>query len=296
LSGILVIIFAIGAFNFTTINYSFNLLKSFPDDISSRVGFELLEENYPAGELAPVTMVMEANEAFELDETFLHDVNEVIEAIEQEKGIDSISPNKIENLDDLPRNFLADNHQAVKLQIILEDNPYEMDAIETVEGLQESGNKIIDKSIFSDIHFAGQTAEQLDVKNINDRDTLVLFTLVTVLLIVVLAFQTKSITLPLLMMGTILLSYFASVGFSWWMFEHLFGLDAISYRLPIYTFVFMVALGIDYNIMLISRIREEAKTYPWKEAVGRGVQLTGGVISSAGIILAATFSVLMTQP
>src|SRR5699024_8863424 len=124
LSGILVIIFAIGAFNFTTINYSFNLLKSFPDDISSRVGFELLEENYPAGELAPVTMVMEANEAFELDETFLHDVNEVIEAIEQEKGIDSISPNKIENLDDLPRNFLADNHQAVKLQIILEDNPY----------------------------------------------------------------------------------------------------------------------------------------------------------------------------
>ena len=296
LSGILVIIFAIGAFNFTTINYSFNLLKSFPDDISSRVGFELLEENYPAGELAPVTMVMEANEAFELDETFLHDVNEVIEAIEQEKGIDSISPNKIENLDDLPRNFLADNHQAVKLQIILEDNPYEMDAIETVEGLQESGNKIIDKSIFSDIHFAGQTAEQLDVKNMNDRDTLVLFTLVTVLLIVVLAFQTKSITLPLLMMGTILLSYFASVGFSWWMFEHLFGLDAISYRLPIYTFVFMVALGIDYNIMLISRIREEAKTYPWKEAVGRGVQLTGGVISSAGIILAATFSVLMTQP
>src|SRR5699024_7274530 len=222
--------------------------------------------------------------------------NEIIEEIKQEDGIESISPNKIDDLDDLPRNFSADDHQAVKFQIILEDNPYEMDAIETVENLQRVENKLIANGIFSDIHFAGQTAEQLDVKNMNDRDTLVLFTLVTVLLIVVLAFQTNSITLPLLMMGTILLSYFASVGFSWWMFKHLFGLDAISYRLPVYTFVFMVALGIDYNIMLISRIREEAKVFPWKEAVGRGVQLTGGVISSAGIILAATFSVLMTQP
>lgn len=220
----------------------------------------------------------------------------MIEAIEQEKGIESISPNKIEDLDDLPPNFLADDHQAVKLQIVLEDNPYDMVAIERLEDLQELESELLANSIFSDIHFAGQTAEQLDVKNMNDRDMLVLFTLVTVLLIVILAFQTKSIILPLLMMGTILLSYFASLGFSWWIFEHLFGLDAISYRLPVYTFVFMVALGIDYNIMLISKIREEAKRYPWKEAVGRGVQLTGGVISSAGIILAATFSVLMTQP
>lgn len=296
LSSILLIVFAIGAFNFTTIHYSFNLLKSFPDDISSRVGFELLEDNYPAGELAPVTMVMESDEAFELNETFLHDVNEIIEEIQQEKGIESISPNEMKDLDDLPQNFLAENHQAVKFQIVLENNPYEMDAIETVEDLQMANEKLIDNSIFSEVHFAGQTAEQLDVKNINDRDMIVLFTLVTILLIIVLAFQTKSITLPLLMMGTILLSYFASVGFSWWIFEHLFGLEAISYRLPVYTFVFMVALGIDYNIMLISRIREEALVYPWKEAVGRGVQLTGGVISSAGIILAATFSVLMTQP
>src|SRR5690625_2421399 len=73
-------------------------------------------------------------------------------------------------------------------------------------------------------------------------------------------------------------------------------LDAISYRIPVYTFVFMVALGIDYNIMLVSRIREENKSYEFPEAVKRGVALTGGVISSAGMILAATFAVLMTQP
>ena len=149
---------------------------------------------------------------------------------------------------------------------------------------------------FDKMHIAGQTAAQLDVKEMNDRDTIVLFAAVTILLIIVLAFQTKSIILPFLMMGTILLSYFASMGFSWWIFQYIFNLDAISYRLPVYTFILKVALGIDYNIMLVSRIREEAEKYPWKEAVARGVQLTGGVISSAGIILAATFSVLMTQP
>lgn len=130
----------------------------------------------------------------------------------------------------------------------------------------------------------------------NERDMIVLFSLVTVLLTVMLGFQTRSVLLPILMMSTILLSYFATLGFGWWIFKHLLGLEAISYRLPVYTFVFMVALGIDYNIMLVSRIREEARSLPWREAVGCGVALTGGVISSAGLILAATFAVLMTQP
>src|SRR5690625_7244474 len=92
----------------------------------------------------------------------------------------------------------------------------------------------------------------------NNRDMILLFSLVTVLLTIVLGFQTKSVLLPVLMMGTIILSYVATLGFGWWIFEHLFGYDAISYRLPVYTFVFMVALGIDYNIMLVSRIKENA--------------------------------------
>ena len=98
------------------------------------------------------------------------------------------------------------------------------------------------------------------------------------------------------MVATILLSYFASLGFSWLIFKYLLGLDAISYRIPVYTFVFMVALGIDYNIMLLARIKERAQEVEWIQAVKEGVTLTGGVISSAGVILAATFAVLITQP
>lgn len=98
------------------------------------------------------------------------------------------------------------------------------------------------------------------------------------------------------MVGTILLSYAATIGFGWLIFKYLLGYESISYRMPVYTFVFLVALGVDYNIMLISRINEKAKKMRWNEAVEQGVRLTGGVISSAGLILAATFAVLMSQP
>lgn len=93
-----------------------------------------------------------------------------------------------------------------------------------------------------------------------------------------------------------LLSYTASLGLGWLVFHHILGYDAISYRLPLYVFVFLISLGVDYNIILVSRIREEIHHNKWKDAIARGLALTGGVISSAGIILAGTFTVLMTQP
>lgn len=301
----IMVVLLIGAFNVTSMNFSFNLLKSFPDDMSSRQGFELLEENYPAGQLAPVTVVLHSNESIDVNEDFLEHVNELNKSLADQKGITSVSPSitdeMIDGDADLPQSFLAESGKSIKLQLILDGNPYETEALETLSALRDSEDQFLKDSGFTvsdyDIHYAGQTAQQLDVKQMNKRDMIVLFTLVTVLLTIVLGFQTKSVLLPILMMGTIILSYVGSLGFGWFIFEHFFGYDAISYRLPVYTFVFMVALGIDYNIMLVSRIREIAKTgVPWKEAVGQGISLTGGVISSAGLILAATFSVLMTQP
>ncbi|MCH1625235.1 MMPL family transporter [Ferdinandcohnia quinoae] len=299
LGGVLLIILLIGAFNFTSMKYSFNLLNSFPEDISSRQGFELLEDHYPAGELAPVTVILHSDSEISVDQEFLEKVNVLSKELSSQSGVSSVSPNMIDNATKLPRGYLAETNKAIKFQIILNNNPYDLEALETVQKLRDSGEKLLEKSGFASgvqLHFAGQTAGQLDVKQMNERDMTLLFSIVTVLLTLMLGFQTKSILMPVLMMGTILLSYFASMGFGWWIFEHLMGYDAISYRLPVYTFIFMVALGIDYNIMLVSRIREEAAKHPWREAVGKGVALTGGVISSAGLILAATFAVLMTQP
>src|SRR5699024_10798236 len=101
---------------------------------------------------------------------------------------------------------------------------------------------------------------------------------------------------PILMMVTILLSYTDSLGIGWFINTKAMSYDAVSYRLPVYTFVLMVVLGTDYNIILFARIREKSQALPWSIALGEGLDLTVGVITSAALLLAATFGVLMTQP
>lgn len=303
-AGVLFVILLIGVVNVTTMKFNFNLMGSFPEDISSRKGFDILAEHYPPGQLAPVDVILQSNEKIELDEAFFERINTLNEQIQSRNGIDRVSP-IISNAvaageEELPQGFLAEEERAIKLQVTLDSNPYETEALRTVEQLRSDAENLLEDSGLStdgfQLHFAGQTAEQLDVEQMNKRDMIVLFSFVIMLLTIVLGIQTRSILLPILMMCTILLSYTASLGFGWFIFEKIMGYEAISYRLPIYTFVFMVALGIDYNIILVSRIREKAKELPWREAVGEGLALTGGVISSAGLILAATFGVLMTQP
>lgn len=301
--GLLLIILLVGVFNVTSMKFSFNLLKSFPEDMPSRQGFELLEDHYPAGQLAPVTIILKSSEEIKVNEELVEQVNQLEDQLKEHEGVDSVSPSlSMEMAGDperLPRNFMSESQQSMKLQLVLAENPYSVEALDTIQDLRDSSKEMLKESGFPadvELHYAGQTAQQLDVRAMNQRDMIVLFSLVTILLTVILGFQTHSVLMPILMMGTILLSYFSSLGFSWWIFKHGLGYEAISYRLPVYTFVFMVALGIDYNIMLVSRIREEALKLPWKDAVARGVSVTGGVISSAGLILAATFAVLMTQP
>ncbi|WP_084797824.1 MMPL family transporter [Neobacillus mesonae] len=303
IAAILLIALLAGAFNTLSIQYSFNIMKSFPDDLSSRKGFELLEDHYPAGELAPVTVILKSDKEITLNEEFLTKVQNLEGKIKAINGIDSISQPitaaMLKNPEMLPHGLMSDTKQAVKFQVVLKDNPYDKGALEAVQKLRDQGNSMLKQSGFSSgtqIHFSGQTAEQLDIRAMNQRDMIILFSLVTVLITIMLGIQTRSILMPILMMATILLSYGATIGFGWIIFHDILGYDSISYRLPVYTFVFMVALGVDYNIMLVSRIKEEAAKFSWREAVGNGVALTGGVISSAGIILAATFAVLMTQP
>ncbi|HZW67807.1 MAG TPA: MMPL family transporter [Pseudogracilibacillus sp.] len=303
-ASVLLLVLLLGVVNLTTMKFNFNLMNSFPEDISSRQGFEILADHYPPGQLAPVDVILESDKEIVIDESFVENINSLNETLVNMEGVDTVSPLLDETVlhgdAELPRNFLSEEAGAVKMQLVLDGNPYDKESLEIVEQLRDNSNSLLEVSGFSPddftLHYAGQTAEQVDVQEMNKRDMIVLFSLVIVLLTIVLGIQTRSVVLPLIMMFTILLSYTASLGFGWFIFEKFLAYDAISYRLPVYTFIFMVALGIDYNIILVSRIRELAKTLPWKEAVAEAVSLTGGVIASAGLILAATFGVLMTQP
>ncbi|WP_274364684.1 MMPL family transporter [Paenibacillus thermotolerans] len=295
---------AIPACSIGNINYSFNLMKSFPEHASSRIGFELLEKHFPKGKLAPVTVILTSDEEIAPDEPFLGKLAHVGERLQKSSGVDSSSFDRVsetgKNNADGFRDFISEDKHAVKFDLTLSDNPYDREAIRTVDSLRKQSDGILVESglgggYFS-LHFAGQTAEQLDVSKMNSRDTELTFSLITGLILLMLIFQTRSLWMALLMIATILLSYAATLGFGWFIFHNVLGYEAISYRIPVYTFVFLVALGVDYNIMLVSRIREEAEKHEWKDAIRIAVARTGGVISSAGVILAATFAVLITQP
>lgn len=279
------------------ISYSFNLLKSFPESSSSRAGFEMLEQHFPKGSLAPVSVALEFSQPQSTNDQLITSLRKVEDSLSQVPGVQSLSP-KIETT--LPAGVLASDKQALKLQLVLADDPYDPAAMTTLQTLRQRANAMLQDAGFDpsqvSMHFAGQTPIQVDTRDVNQRDTTLVVVLVTLLITILLFFQSRSLIAPLYMIATILLTYGTSLGISWMVFHNLLGYEAISYRIPLYTFVFLVALGIDYNIMLLSRVREEAQHLELKQAVQRAVSLTGKTISSAGLILVATFAVLMTQP
>src|SRR5690606_32695645 len=117
----------------------------------------------------------------------------------------------------------------------------------------------------------------------------------TLLILVLLFVLTRSWKMPIYMMATILLSYLSALGLGIFLVDVLFGYEAISTRVPVYAFIFLVALGIDYNIILVSRFIDERKSHKVKKALEISISHIGGVISSAVIILAATFAALTTM-
>lgn len=303
-AGSLLVLLVLASVNMGSIRYSFNLMQSFPNDISSRLGFEILGDRYPQGQLAPVTVLLASDQQIDLDAPLVRQLSTLLDKLRAQQGISSVTPEVTLDLAEegatLPRNFLSEQREVIRLQLTLQDNPYDQEALDLVNELRSNSKLLLKESGFDpshyQLHYSGQTAEQLDVRKMNQTDMVVIFSLIAIVLAIMLALQSGSIKIAMLMMGTLLLSYTATIGFGWFLFHGVMGYESISYRLPVYAFVFLIALGVDYNIMLVSRIKEEARHYEWKEAINRAVALTGGVITSAGIILAATFSVLITQP
>ncbi|WP_124727289.1 MMPL family transporter [Staphylospora marina] len=302
ISVLMVGVLAVGALGMTQIQYNFNLIKSFPEDLGSRKGYERLETHFSKGELAPATVLVTGTESITPEK-----LSALKKELERQPGVKQVTT-VLEpgpgaghaSAADRGNQIISKDGKAARLQFIFEENPYDQRSLDHMDEMRNRSEDILKNSGLSPekhrLMFAGETAKQADVRAMNREDTQKVIIWVTVLITVLLILQTRSLVAALLMISTILLSYAAAMGLSTWLFDTFFGWTDMSYRIPLYTYVFLVALGVDYNIMVVSRIREEASRHEMKEAIRRGVSLTGGVISSAGLILAATFAVLMTQP
>lgn len=277
----ILVILIVSALNLFNLNYEFDTMKSFPNDMPSRQGFEVIEKEFAKGDLAPTTVL------FESESEITEEIQaSLVDQLLQQDLVSSVRPSGI-----------SEDGLAAQFQLTFKESPYSTESMDALETMVEEADNIVKESdVDGELYFAGETASNLDDRSANSRDLIIIVLLETLLIFILLIVLTKSIKMPIYMMGTILLSFLAALGLGMFLTNLFFDIDTISNRVPLYSFVFLVALGIDYNIILISRYLEEREKHSVKEAVQIAVSHTGGVISSAGILLAATFAVLMTQP
>lgn len=255
------------------ITYTYDTLSSFPDDMPSKEGFEILTDHVNAGELAPVSVLAETDDP--------EAVRSALEELPYAAAV--MDPEQSES-----------NDQLIRIQLELDENPYSNEAMAHIPDIKET---VSDTTGDADsVWIGGQTAEQYDTQQVTKHDEKWVIPIVVGFITLLLLTYLRSITATIYLVATVLLSFFSALGLGWLILHYGFGVEAIQGFIPLYAFVFIVALGEDYNIFMISSIWKRSKTMPLKQAIADGVAHTGGVITSAGLILAATFAVLTTLP
>ncbi len=192
----------------------------------------------------------------------------------------------------LPPEAAPDGSGLTRFQAILAAEPYGAEAFATVDRLRGGLAARLGEGAL----VGGPSAEEADVRAAATRDTVVIGPLILVAVLVILALLLRSLLAPLLLMGTVVLSFGAAFGVSVLVFEWGFGFPGIDPSLPLLAFLFLVALGVDYNIFLMDRTREEAILLGTRPGMLKALAVTGGVITAAGLVLAGTFSVLAVLP
>jgi RND superfamily putative drug exporter len=184
-----------------------------------------------------------------------------------------------------------------RVNIILTSSPYEPETVDTILSIRETvGQNIVSSSLQGSTYYVGgEGAIRADIMITNDADFGIVVSAAIAGILVVIIILLRSLVAPLYMVATVLLNYGATLGITTWVFTGILKQSGMIYMLPIFIFIILVALGADYNIFLVSRIREEAHQRPLKEAVTHALANTGGVITSCGIILAGTFATLIAS-
>ncbi len=194
--------------------------------------------------------------------------------------------------------FISAEGDAARLMITLDDYPYSeaaMDTIQEIRAVIHNG----DSYQYFDMNesaVGGATSAMSDVRSVLETDFTRIMIVVLVGVFVVLCLLLRSLIAPLFILAIVTFAYGATMGISAWLFTDILGHSGVSFVVPIIVFVLMIALGADYNIFMMSRIREEAETKPMKEAIRSAIMSTGYVIMACGLILGGTFLAMMVSP
>lgn len=194
--------------------------------------------------------------------------------------------------------FVSEDATQTRLFIGTSAPPFARSTIDTIPEIERIAERSLQGSPLERARVlpTGTAAFFDDVDEISSRDFRLIIVAVILGIYLVLALLLRSLVAPLYMVGSVLLSFGVALGITTFVFQGVLGVQGLAWWLPSFLFVLLVALGVDYNIFLMSRVREEAGRHPTDRAVATGLRLTGGVITSAGLILAGTFAALMAAP
>ncbi|MGW0365230.1 MMPL family transporter [Streptomyces sp. NPDC002990] len=255
------------------------LNETFVNDAPSVAGQQALSEHFPGGSGNPAVIIADADHA-----------QQVIDAANSTEGVAEALP-------------LAEGGRPGQGKPAVVDGRMRIDATLTAAADSDAAKNTIPR-LRQAVHtvdganalVGGYTAERYDTQKTAAHDRTVIIPVVLGIILLILIALLRCLLLPLVLVATVALNYLATLGIAALVFTHAFGFTGTDASVPLYGFVFLVALGVDYNIFLMTRVREEARRHGTRTGVRKGLTATGGVITSAGVVLAATFAALVIIP
>jgi RND superfamily putative drug exporter len=257
----------------------FSFTEDFLKNMPSKQGYALLERHFPQGSLAPTTVLVQLPQTPPKSVTGM-----MVGALSASPGVAVAFPSGA-----------AQSGKLLSFTVIFKGDPYSSQALQQVRRLRETVRTVAATEAGTAL-VGGPTALQADTWALSNHDTILVAIAALIVVGAILALLLRALIAPLVLLFTNVLSYLAALGGTILITEKLLGWERISYRIPLYMFIFLVALGSDYNIFITTRIRTESMLHGLRDGTVKALAATGGVLTSAGIILAGTFLILLSQP
>ncbi|MDL4772295.1 MULTISPECIES: MMPL family transporter [Thermomonosporaceae] len=276
-SGLVLIALATATLGFKA-DYDFS--ASAPQNTESAKAMNDLKNSFPAGTLTPTEVYVKADRPLTAAELAPYG-----QRLTKAPGVGDVQPP-----------LFSQDKTVAKYNVVLKDNPNSSTSISLVKGpLRDfvhqgapAGAKVL---------VGGQTAVFADINTINNRDLSVILPVAVLLIGVILALLLRAVVAPIYLVGAVLLGFAATLGATVTVFQGIEGKPGLMFQLPIILYLFVLAIGTDYNILMIARLREEAREgHDPRRGTALGIQHAGPTVAAAGVILAGTFGVLMISP
>ncbi|MGI8330626.1 MMPL family transporter [Actinomadura scrupuli] len=276
-SGLLLLVLAVGALGFKA-DYDFT--AGAPQNTESAKAMKDLRKNFAAGTLTPTDVFVKGGGP--LDQATVASFGKTLSG---GPGVAQVAPA-----------VMSADKSVAKLSLVLKQNPNSNEAIRLVKGpLRDYVHKNAPPGTKALV--GGQTAAFADINVINNRDLSVILPVAVILIAIILALLLRSLVAPLYLVVAVLLGFAATLGATVFLFQGIEGKPGLIFQLPIFLYLFVMAIGTDYNILMIARLREEAREgHSPRRAAELGVQHAGPTVAAAGVILAGTFGVLVLSP